>query len=656
MSNNRRAPARAVAEREPARLPILATLAICASFALVTATAGCAPKAPPSSTSVAPKPQNLDELRKAIQDILTRSHIPGIGVALVNKNGPVWAGGVGKADLATDRDVTADTLFRVGSITKSFIALALLKLQEEHKIDLNVRVQDIAPEIAIENQWDATDPVRVVHLLEHTAGFDDFALAGFYNFGAPPEMPLRNVFALFPKPQHLRWRPGTRAAYSNPGYGLAGYVIEKVTGRPFEDYIEGNILLPLGMTRSALQITPVVESGIAEGYEGNPPHPVGYRSVYMRSAGELKSSPAEMARFVQMMLNRGSLGDAHIVSPESLARMETPGTPLIARAGLRDGYGLGDYVSLDHRIKTHGHDGGIDGFLSNYAYMPEQGVGYFFSINNSDAGAAPMGGSSWKQIDDLLFDYVTRGIAAPAPAPRVALEPNMSEWTGYYKFDSPRNEDLRFIGLLIGGQWISISNGKLYSRPMLGRRQELIPVGGNLFRTEKEPAPSRVFCIGEDDSRVLAGAFSYFRKQNPIWPVMRLGLIAIGLLLMASSILFALVWVPRKLMGRMWAERHLWVRALPLAAALTFTAMQLLPFGMPPIELATANFRTVGFWLASWLFATLSLGSLAASLWASSVDMNRWARLHTMLVSIACCGIAGYMTWWGVIGHRFWID
>src|ERR1700676_4470414 len=100
-------------------------------------------------------PKTLEELQKAIKNELERNHVPGAGVALVSRGEVLWCGGIGDADLASKRPVTCDTEFRVGSISKTFVALALLKLQEEGKINLEARLHDVAPEIPMSNAWEA---------------------------------------------------------------------------------------------------------------------------------------------------------------------------------------------------------------------------------------------------------------------------------------------------------------------------------------------------------------------------------------------------------------------------------------------------------------------------------------------------------------------
>ncbi|MGO9604075.1 MAG: serine hydrolase domain-containing protein [Candidatus Binataceae bacterium] len=240
---------------------------VLASIALAgLVVSGCSHHKAASSKPSPPPPQSIDELRKAVADVLAKNHVPGVGIALVTKDKVIWTGGVGKADVASGRDVDADTMFRIGSITKGFVALSLLQLQEKGKISLDARVADVAPEVPIVNPWEQTDPVRIANLLEHTAGFDDFPLAELYDFSGESDVPLLKTLQMFPEPQHVRWRPGTFASYSNPDYGVAGYIVEKVTGQPFEQYVAENILRPLGMAHSDLRMTPEVKAALAQGY------------------------------------------------------------------------------------------------------------------------------------------------------------------------------------------------------------------------------------------------------------------------------------------------------------------------------------------------------------------------------------------------------
>ena len=604
---------------------------------------------PKPLASKAKPPQNIDELRKSIAEILARTHTPGVGIALVTKDKVTWAGGVGKADLASGRDVDADTMFRIGSITKGFVSLSLLQLQEKGKISLDTPVHDLAPEVPIHNPWAPTDPVRIANLLEHTAGFNDFPPEELYALDGNENVPLLATLQKYPAPQNVRWRPGNFYSYSNPDYGIAGYLLEKTTGQPCADYIAANILRPLGMAHSDLRLTPEVKAALAQGYEYDPPRPVPYLPILLRSAGDMKSSPNEMARFVRMMLNRGSLDGVTIVSPDSITRMETPETTLASRNGLKYGYGLGNNANISHPLIAHGHNGGLDGFLSEYQYFPDQGVGYFFSINSSGSGPA------LKDIGDLLYAYVTRGATPPSKPPKVSLDPGIEQSVGLYQLATPRNEAARFVGELFYTGWTYIDKGELLRRGLIpGPPEKMIYLGDGQIRVAAESAASGVYCKGPEGETYGTGPLATFQRVDPVWPVIRTLIMVVVLLLMATSILFAIVWVPRKLLGRLRGVPHLSVRALPLLATLTLLAIQWRVQDQPAIVLARPDSVTISILLLTILFPVLSVAALLVAVRSWRFQINRAVRIHSLLVAIACCTVTWYLAYWGMIGLRIW--
>jgi len=594
-------------------------------------------------------PENLDELKKSVAAILARTHVPGVGIALVTKDKVLWAGGVGKADLASGRDVDGETMFRIGSITKGFVALAILQLQEKGKISLDTIVREVAPEVPIVNQWEQTDPVRVAHLLEHTAGFDDFPLAEFFDYSGSDTVPLLETFQRFPEPLRARWRPGMFGSYSNPGYGVAGYVVEKITGQPCGQYIADNILGPLGMSRSGFSLTREIKATLAQGYYYNPPRPIPYLPILLRPAGEMKTSPNEIARFVRMMLNRGSLDGVVVASPDSIARMETETTTLAARNGLKYGYGLGNMADVSHPFLGHWHDGGLDGFLSHYEYLPAQGVGYFFSVNDSQSGAAV------KQINELLFAYVTRGMSPPAKPPGVPLDGSIENAIGFYELANPRQQALRFLTELLANGWTYIDSRSLFRRGLFpGTKEKLVYLGGGQIRAEKEVAASGIYCTTREGETYGCGALVAFHRMNPVWPITRFVLIALALLTMLTSILFALIWIPRKVLGRMRGAGHLSVRVLPLLATLSLVVILWEASRAPPMVQGRPDAFTISILVLSVAFPVLSVAALFVAIRSFRFEMNRAARIHSLVVSSACFAVSGYWAYWGLIGVRLW--
>ncbi len=213
-----------------------------------------------------PFPKTVEEFRNAVRVVLSDTGVPGAGLALVRTSGVEWAGGVGVADRSSNTPVTADTHFRAGSISKTFVASAMVQLYLDGDVDLDTPILEIAPELRIDNAWEPADPVRVIHLLQHTAGFDDMHFNEIYADPSAPELPLDAVLNLNPASRVVRWRPGTRMSYSNPGYAIAGYLIEKITGEKYEDRIAERIFKPSGMPTSSFYLTKDDEASLAKGY------------------------------------------------------------------------------------------------------------------------------------------------------------------------------------------------------------------------------------------------------------------------------------------------------------------------------------------------------------------------------------------------------
>ena len=172
----------------------------------------------------------LDELRRRIADVMAKEHIPGLAIALVDEDGPIWVGGLGARDRETGAPVDADTVFRVGSLSKSIVALAVMRLVDQGKLDLDRPLREILPDVEIDNPWEAESPVTLAQCLEHTAGLDDVRFNEI--FTDDEQLPVADTLALNPRSRIIRWRPGTRHAYSNVGYTLAARAIEVVTGEP----------------------------------------------------------------------------------------------------------------------------------------------------------------------------------------------------------------------------------------------------------------------------------------------------------------------------------------------------------------------------------------------------------------------------------------
>jgi CubicO group peptidase (beta-lactamase class C family) len=351
-----------------------------------------------------PKPaQSIAELRQQLEKILQDTHTPGMSVAIVHRDGPEWVAGLGKADVAANRATTDETLFRIGSTSKAFASLSILKLVNEGKLSLQDPVHKLAPEVWFQNRWEATDPVRVVDLLEHTTGWDDMHLREYAKDA--PGMSLRDGLDYDHHSRISRWRPGTRMAYCNSGPPVAAFIVEKITGQRFEDYVAQNFFAPIGMKTATYFEQPSQQMTTLYFADGKKPYP--YWNILLRPAGAINASAKDMAAYVGFYLNRGSVGGIQVIPAASIDRMETPTRTWAAQQGLKAGYGLSNYITVQDGFVYHGHNGGVNGGLTDMSYIPEYGVGYFYSINSGN-------GAAFGKLGEAIRAYITRGLAKPA--------------------------------------------------------------------------------------------------------------------------------------------------------------------------------------------------------------------------------------------------
>ncbi len=180
--------------------------------------------------------QQNARLEAALSDFIEKQGYPGAMVSIVKADSILFIGGLGYADRATETPVSTTQLFRLGSISKSFTALALVKLLSEKGWSLDTPIEKIDPSIPFENRWSTTSSITVASLLEHSAGFDDYHAHAMY---ATDEVqpPMSEFVQAHTNSLYTRWPPNTRHAYSNSGYVVAGHLIEVLSGQPYSEYI-----------------------------------------------------------------------------------------------------------------------------------------------------------------------------------------------------------------------------------------------------------------------------------------------------------------------------------------------------------------------------------------------------------------------------------
>ncbi|HLW71394.1 MAG TPA: serine hydrolase domain-containing protein [Candidatus Binataceae bacterium] len=596
----------------------------------------------------------LSQLRQEIAATIAAVQVPGAGVALVDREGVIWSGGVGVADAASGRAVTADTFFRVGSIEKSLIAAAIMQLQERGEIRLDDAASRLAPELGLENPWAAQAPVTVAELLEHTAGLRDCTPAQFFNFDTRgAALSAVEFYDRFPELRRSWWRPGEFFSYSNPGYVAAGYLIQKVSGLPYDEYLRRELLMPLGMNETADTLTPSIAARMAVGYVRAGHRAVAYQPVYPAAATALISSPAEMARFVRMLLDGGTLDGRKILSPESVAQMQTPHSSAMARAGEEFGYALGMGAELDRGRRVYNNEGGIEGYLSAYEYVPSAGVGYFFAINGQDAGAY----RAMTALRRLLMDYLLQGLpedSPPAARPALKLD-GVERFTGRYELVTPGQAALPMLDAIYGAVSVYQHEGRLYQRSVGKPAQLLIPLAEGQFRLADEETPSIFFFAGAGGARMVQSEGAGYRRTTSAWPLIRLWLVRGALVVILTAPPAALLWLAAALFtGGLGRGYELVGLALAPAAGCLLVCNKIAASGGSRV--AYFNARTLAFFVGGWASAMLSAGGFVLALIMLRVRASATSgRIYWTTVATTFALMTAYLASWGVIGYKFWV-
>jgi len=352
----------------------------------------------------------VDDLAGRFRSILAEHGVVGGACVIIRADqiGPVIC--YGSPTIAQSRPVGPQTRFRAGSVSKTLTSLLTLRLAERGVIELDRPIERQSEKPRFRNPWGRESPLTLAHLLEHTGGF-----AGSSYRDYATSIPDATGVDFFKHAGVLscRWPPGTFYSYSNNGYGLLGALLERIGDRTFDELMEEEVFGPLGVTTGSFLSDGGRGGGaIAEGHSAQGVAQPTW-AMPARPAGSLVIAPRDLARVVQMLILRGELEDGSEFLPsERIDRMERSEASLAARAGVTLGaYGQGQFgFAIDGRI-WQGHWGKTDGFLTNFGYLPEHGVGFVVMIN-TDLSAA------MADLRALMSRHLAGGLPGP-PRPTV---------------------------------------------------------------------------------------------------------------------------------------------------------------------------------------------------------------------------------------------
>jgi serine beta-lactamase-like protein LACTB len=309
-------------------------------------------------------------LEKWLEREVEAKQLPSLSIALVDDQRVVWSRGYGFADKDRKTQATADTVYRVGSVSKPVTALAIMLLVQMGLLDLDAPITDYLPEFKPVNPFNKKITLR--QMLSHHSGLVRESPVGNYFDTTNP--PLAKMVESLGKTE-LVFAPETRISYSNAAVATAGYVLERTQKEPFARHMERVLLEPLGMTSSGFELTPALKKRLAHatmwtyhGREFDAP-PI---QMSMAPAGNLYSTANDMARLLSFLFAGGKGPKGQLLKPETIEQMYRL---QFAKEGEKAGFGIGFAVSEFEGQRRINHGGAVYGFSTEFAALPDSKLG-----------------------------------------------------------------------------------------------------------------------------------------------------------------------------------------------------------------------------------------------------------------------------------------
>ncbi len=616
------------------------------------------PAAAKASSPVGPTdPTELEAfLDSVIVPQLSDAHVAGVTLSIVRDGKVFLTKGYGYADVARSIPVRPDTtLFQIGSTTKLFTWTAVMQLVEQGKLDLNA---DVNTYLDFKIPATYPQPITLKHLMSHSAGFEDISLGQF-----PSRLDQIQPLGIY-LAKHIPARvrpPGVISAYSNYGADLAGYIVERVSGLPYQEYVEKNLFQTLGMERTTVrQPLPAplaADMSLGYAYVDGSLQAQQVQLLRAQPEGAISATASDMAHFMIAHLQYGRYGNARILQEQTAQQMHRT---LFRMDDRVNGFAYGFFERSTNGQRLIGHAGSTLIFNSDLILLPEQNLGLFVSYNTYGADTL---------VDQLILSFMNHyypvgqeSAVLPTDAATRAIA-----FTGSYRLTrSSYTTAEKVKGLIMYLDVTAASDGALRIEQTQTR---LVPVAPLLFRddTYGMPVVFRQEASG-NITHLLIGNRPDQTFEKLSWfeaPTFHYGLLLICALLFLSVIVGA---VAGWFIGRFWrksasqqpglARAARWLLALiavlNLLALIDFTVVFVGGYGALADAVLKGDASSLNFPLLLWLIAAIAtVGVLVFTVLAwKNHYWSTLASAHYTLVTLAALAFIWFLDYWNLLGWR----
>lgn len=579
------------------------------------------------------------DTQAAVAEVLAEQHLVGAVWATLDPVNGVRLGAGGLKDAGVGTPLSPHDRVQVGSIAKTVLALGVLRLVSQGRLALDMPLHEALPAPAVDNAWHPGDPVRLRHLLDHTACLDDARLWQVFSTRASPGDALTSAFPADALPR-VRCRPGTRHSYSNTGYTLLGLVIEHTSGERYERYLAREVLQPLGLHDSLVDFVsqqgahadPRLASGHLDDGRTHPAVP-----TFLRPATQFTTTAADMARLAQFLLGDGRIGAQVFIDSSLMLAMGEPHDTEAANAGLAVGYGLGLARRDRHGAIGRCHGGSTVGFRAMLCVYRESQRAFFFAANMDNELA------DYTRLERVLVDALAFESPARPIDPVVAFD--ASSWQGWYVPAPNRFATLAWLDRVFGATRLIAEPQGLRLLPLQGAPLSLVALGAGRYRAPGRTVASHVLLRDREGDAVLStGLQNHERiatwKLAALW--LSLALTVLGLL-----------WVWFAGMARLLARRLRWRTPVFVPVMGTLALALPLPFFLAQsfVQLGDVTPASVLLAGATALLPLAMLVGLAQQFRARPHGIVASLDNLAMLSVLQGCAV---LAAWGLLPLRLW--
>jgi len=589
---------------------------------------------------------------------MERSDVAGATVLVMKDGKELLKKGYGYSDVTKKSSVDPETtMFRLASISKLFTWVSVMQLSEQGKLDIDADVNNyldfkIAPAF--------NKPITLRNLMTHTGGFEE--VVHDIIFVDPKKAHSLRDFMLQNQPRRM-YPPGEIPAYSNYGVGLAGYIVERVSAEPFEQYVSEHIFMPLGMKHSSFNepMTAELAPYVSDGYRATTEKPaIGFEIFNPAPAGGISSAAGDMEKFGLALLNGGELDGHRILKNETRDAMWT------RQFGTSDSLPpqcMGFYQTWRNNLRFIGHDGDLVAFHSMFLLDPTQNLVLFVSYNSA--------GSAQRNRAELLDGFADRYFPAYTPPAFQSIPADqLKDIAGNFQSTRRADSTKLAIGNPAGQSVFSVDKDGVLTvdtaKDLRGHTRKWKPIGKDLWQVEDEQA--RLFAIRDSSGKIVRMAVNFpgVQLQRVPWYEHKtfVGIsLAVSLLILLPVVAASLIRLARRLFfrnrpplkpqpGTLWISigprlaAFLWIIVTIWLAAL---AVNLQNEALPSFSVIQRYFSLINWF--SVLAVFFSIFALVAGLriWTRA-DVRTISRIKFSLVAAACVFLTWYSIHWNLIG------